>query len=549
MSALSRISQALRAGLGGAVSAFSELPIIRGVGRTRSTPYGLPRDPAGQKVADSREALYGRIAANLGPVQPNISTHPLKGLTPERVSAILDQVYVVGWMLDWACLVEDLLRFDSQIKTLHQSGCEAITGAPFSVEPADSSPEARAIADFQQRILDSIPDFPRAMGRLLLGNAMGYALEESVYEDREIEIPYGGSDLSVRAPVPVGFAPIHAKHTRWDIGQGSQLLLDVGGSFIAPPAWKFLRYESDGPGEIRNRGWASAAVWLALIKQNAWARWGVLLDIWGLRAPFGIASVELWQDPTRRSEMVRALQNWGRGLPSLFTDDFEIKATEGISDGDSRGMHAAIIGAINLELSKLIIGSTLTTEVSGTGSYNASETHASTKEARVRGWERNLSGCVREWLRAALKVTIFEFQPDDSLSTEGAFGEVRKGGLCDQLGISPARALALCGTPTWQISRESTPESRMKLFSTAINELGLEVDRDQIYREFGIIRARDPQKKTPGKPIPIGSGGAAVPTVEAVEGVHVPKDPPTAEEKTNPPAGMRKRVRRKKNDR
>ncbi len=48
-------------------------------------------------------------------------------------------------------------------------------------------------------------------------------------------------------------------------------------------------------------------------------------------------------------------------------------------------MHAAIIGAINLELSKLIIGSTLTTEVSGTGSYNASETHASTKEARSGG--------------------------------------------------------------------------------------------------------------------------------------------------------------------
>ena len=37
-------------------------------------------------------------------------------------------------------------------------------------------------------------------------------------------------------------------------------------------------------------------------------------------------------------------------------------------------MHAALVGTINLEPSKLIIGSTLTHRGLGTGSYNASET-------------------------------------------------------------------------------------------------------------------------------------------------------------------------------
>lgn len=526
MSLRSRIATALQAGLGGALGAFGDLPVVRGIGRTFTTPYALPKDQGAQRAVESRDALYGRVAYNLGPVQNNISTHPLRGLTPERVSSILDQVYVTGWMVDWACLVEDLVRFDSQIHTLHQSGTEAVTGAPFAIEPADPSPEARAIADFQQSIVDSLSDWPRAMGRLLLGNAMGYALEEAVYEDREVEVTYGGSSVSVRAPIPSGFAPVHNKHTRWDVGQGNQLLLDVGGRFIQPPAWKFLRYEASDPGEVRNRGWAPAAVWLSLIKQNAWARWGVLLDIWGLRAPVGKASETLWQDLVRRSEMLSALRDFGRGLPSLFTDDFSIEASAGIPDGDARGMHAASIGAINLELSKLIIGSTLTTEVSGTGSYNASETHASTKEARVRGWERNLSACVREWLRAALKLAIYEFQPDDSLETEGSFGAVRADGICGRLGIPPERALALCGIPTWRVMRESTPESRMGLFKSAVNELGLDVDQDQIYREFGLIKSRNPEKRVPGKPVPVAADAATVSTTDAVRGVENPKDDP-----------------------
>lgn len=521
--------------LSGAFASLAATPIVPGVGRTFGQ-YNLPQDSKAQKVVDSREALYGRVTTSLGPIQSHISTHPLRGLTPARVSSIMETVLVAGWMVDWACLVEDVVKGDTQVKAVDKSGREAVTGAPFTVEPADASPEARAIADYQAAVIDGISGWDRSVERLLLGNAGGYALEDVVYEDKTVSFPYEDSHLEVTAPTPTGLEFVHQKHTRWNLGSGDLLELDCGGSYVVPPEHKFVYYQASDDFQVRRRGYMYQAVWLCLIKQNAWARWGVLLDIWGIRAPWGKVARDLWQDATRRADFENALRKIGLGLPALFTDDFEVEPSPGISDGDSRGMHAALISAINLELSKLILGSTLTTEISGTGSYNASETHADTKQARVIGWERNLSSCVRDWMRAALKLACYLVNPDGSL------GEVNPRGLSAQLGITPERCIALCGRPTWRVQREVTPQVRMDLYDKGVNRLGLEIDSDAPYREFGFPRARHASKRLRGAPVTLAGDAAAVPTSDALEGADNPKlEAPEA------PVARRRQPRRKRN--
>ena len=89
---------------------------------------------------------------------------------------------------------------------------------------------------------------------------------EAVYEDRGQDSLWDRISLfAVR--VPVRFAQF-AKHTlpaaclpAARARAGSTLnISSTWGSFIAPPALKFLRYEADGPERSGNRGWASAAV-------------------------------------------------------------------------------------------------------------------------------------------------------------------------------------------------------------------------------------------------------------------------------------------------
>lgn len=491
--------------------------MVPGIGRTAGGGMNLPRDHQAQERLLSREALYGRVSARLGPVPSFISTHPNRRLTPARISNIQQQVLVAGWMVDWACLCEDVMLTDSQIRSVHESGSEAVTGSPFTVEPFDGSELARQVADYQQAVLDNISGWDRAMERLLLGNAGGYALEDVTYEDREVSFPVGTSTATVEAPTPVALDFVHNKHTRWNLAEGDRLELDCGGAFVVPPAHKFITYEAAGGYQVRRRGYLYPAIWLHLIKNNAWARWGVVLDIWGIPVPYGIADLALWQDKTRRAEMLQALKDFGSGLAAIFTNDFKIESsTTSSAPLDARGMHAALISAINLELSKLILGSTLTTEISGTGSYNASETHADTKQARVIKWENNLSACVRDWMRAALRLALFRILPN------GREDGINPRGLCHALGATPAQILAVCGRPSWRIQREMTPDARMKLYDGAVNRLGMDLDDSQAYREFGLARARTASRRLRGAPVTLPSDGAATSTADALQGASNP---------------------------
>lgn len=524
-----------------ALGAFAQAaPIVPGVGRQNIAPYRLPQDLNAQRTAESREALFGRISTSLGPVQNNISTHPLRRLTPARISQIKEEVLVTGWMLNWACLVEDVHLVDSQIATLQKSGAEAVTGAPFTVEPAAASDEneaiaAQAIADYQQAVIDQIDCWDSAMEALLIGNASGYALQEAVYAEREIRVPFGKSTLQVNAITPVSFEEVHQKHTRWNLGAGNQLELDTGGQFIKPPGIKYITYETSGPFAVRRRGYMYQAVPLAMIKLAAWARWGATLETWGVRSPYGVADRALWQDKTRRAEMLQALQRLGLGEPAAFTDDFKIEAGPSVTDGDTRGMHAAVISAVNIEESKLILGSILTTEVSGTGSYNASDTHADSKQARILNWERGISNAVRAWMRFALQLACYRVNED------GTLGDVNPTGLSAKLGLTPERVMALCGRPSWRVQREATPSVRMDLYDRAVNKLGLAIDQDATYREFGFPRARSANKALKGEAILLAADGASTSTTDALQGKENPKE----EQSKAPPKSRQRRSRAK----
>ena len=121
----------------------------------------LTQDTAAQKVVESREALFGRVSSRLGPVPSFVSTHPMRGITPKRVAAIHSEVLIAGWMLNKACLDEDLLLADSHLRSQDSSFRDSIVGAPWSIEPADDSELARQVADYQTAVFRNCYGFKK----------------------------------------------------------------------------------------------------------------------------------------------------------------------------------------------------------------------------------------------------------------------------------------------------------------------------------------------------------------------------------------------------
>lgn len=489
----------------------NNVPAVPGAGGM-TVPYPLPRDKRQQQILNSREALGGRTTYYAGPVPSYISTYG-GGLTAARIKSIHQEVLIAGWMVNKASLDEEMMLTDAHVNSVDGSFRDEICGNESTIEPCDDTPEARDVADYLNAAISQIDSYQESCRRLLFGNAGGYALEEAVFDDtpQPLNCLVGGKQVTVWGYHPRQRQWVSNKHTRWDVAE-ERLLLDMGfGKFVSLPAHKFVRYDASSDFQARRGGYLYPNSWLHLIKTNAIARWAAVLEIWGIPVPWGKVDYALWQDQTRRSEYEQILRDAGRGRPFLATDDLDIQKAFDLSDGDARGMHAALIGWVNSEQSKLIQGETLTTEIGGVGSYNASETHAETKESRVANCARRLAETERRWYREVLKLACYLINDD------GSYAGVNPRGLCAILNRSPEQIIQKCGIPYWRIQREMTPAARMDLFVKAVNELGLPVDESQPYKEFGLKRPRKPEAMLKGKAQVVGDTDRVAPSItEAV---------------------------------
>ena len=68
--------------------AVTDHKIVEGIGSRTGEGTRLPTSENAVRVVQSTDALYGRVAARLGPVPNFISTHPLRGLIVGRVRLI-----------------------------------------------------------------------------------------------------------------------------------------------------------------------------------------------------------------------------------------------------------------------------------------------------------------------------------------------------------------------------------------------------------------------------------------------------------------------------
>lgn len=482
-------------------------------------PYPMPRDLREQKVMQSREALYGRTTYFAGPVPSYVQLYPGSGITPAQIQNYQNEVLVAGWMANWACLTEQVMLRDAHLASVDRSRRAAVAGKPFFVRPVNNTPLAAGVAEYVTAVVDQIDGFSASQYELLAANGDGWKCQEIVWRKPK-PIRFGGK--AVTAEVPEQLDTVHNKHFRFDVGNG-RILLDNGhGTYNALPAHKFLYHVAVGDGPSRRRGYHYQAIWLHMIKHNAIARWAVVLEIWGIPVPHGKADSALWQDPVRKAEMQAIVRDAGLGKPFVTTDDFVIDKAFDISTGDARGMHAALIGWVETEQSKLVQLQTLTTELGGVGSYKASETHENTKETGERMDARQLEDTDRDQLfRSIVERAVWQYADD------GAILGALPGGLCDALGASPDDILRHIPRAFYRIDREMTSQARSQIYKDAV-EMGLDVSANQYLDEFGLDKAHSKETRIPGKATTIADGAQSIGEVEAAQGIDNPKDPTTA---------------------
>ena len=297
-------------------------------------------------------------------VRSVLRTQSMRGIDPARLAAILRAAETPGngSATAYLELAEHMEEVDLHYLGVLETRKRAVAQLPIVVEPASDQAE-------DQRDADLVKDF---FGRRSLADELfnaldavgkGFSISEIMWETSESQwLP---SSIVWRQPTWFDF----------DADTGERLLLrsDEGEPTELPPG-KFLTVRVKAKSGLTIRGGlARVAAWSWLFKSLGLKDWARFVQAYGApirlgRYPPGVSDEDM-------DALERAVANVAADAAAVLPEGMSI---EFVADASVRGRSEVfrdLIGHIDNKLSIAVLGQTLTTETSGTGSYALGQVH------------------------------------------------------------------------------------------------------------------------------------------------------------------------------
>lgn len=459
------------------------------------TPDRPDRDSKTVAALRREEALYGRVTYRAGPQQTRYSTNPATGLEPQQIWSIQLRRNQ-GYPHTWTELCEQVLERDGHLGGVYDTRRQSVADKPFRIHPARrNDPLAEALAKLAERAVDRIDAFDQTVEDLLSAPAYGYAICEIVWTRAKLRFPTpSGETVTAELRLPKQLDWVHWKHVRFDQETDEPYLwLDQD---VTIPPHKFVFHASAGTGLIERRGFMGSCIWLSAAKRWSERDWLVYAKLFGIPQILGKYQGGLEEYQRHRDQYQQILKDFGEGIPALVPDELVVEISRD-AGGRSGDIHGAIIGWANAEMSKRILGSTLTVEMGGQGSWAAADTHRDAPYMRSRADARKLAATLRRDLLTSIV-------------------EVNAPALAAAYGVPPEDLLDAIPRWSWRIDREMTPTDRLEVYKGA-RDYGYRVSKQQFADEFGLDEAMTEDDLLPGKNEIVSKGGMAVPSAEIAE--------------------------------
>lgn len=504
----------------GGTAAFGHAPAVPGSeGQWLQYNY-LQRDAKQEALLRSKEALTGRFTYYSGETPSNTPTYAASGINPRRIASIYTEVVTIGRMVQKADLDEQVMRRDTHLRGTDYAMRASITGKPVMVSPNGPSDLQRDLAYLAQALIDDTDGFDDSCTRLLKSHGCGYGAGEAIFAYKALHV--AGKQISIPGAWPQQIDEIYNRNFRFEPIKDEPLLVEANGKNtpIQGAPWKILYHEGTGDGPARMRGHLTCTVWPHMIKYDGLARLAQCLDFFGIPHPYAEIPWDQYENEELKQATREAMVDFGSGNPYVKVKEVLWGFTQTPNGLDARGMHSVLWGLCTTEQSKAVQGETLTTEIGGVGSYNASQTHEAVKGDIASLIERGLASTIRKWIRAVFQLNM--------------------GALCAAFGATPAQILGSIPKVYWLIHRAMDPETRQRMRFAAV-AAGIPIDVEQEYRENGWAKPTQPGDAIPGENVIVPDGADAVGGLEAAQGVQNPKDAPPAAERASAPRAISQR--------
>ncbi|MBW1991017.1 MAG: DUF935 domain-containing protein [Deltaproteobacteria bacterium] len=323
------------------------------------------------------------------------STYPSAGLTPGRLASIFQEADqgIVQRQME---LFEEMEEKDAHLASLLQTRKLAVLNLDYEVLPYAKTPEDERIAERVGELVYRIPDLEGAFLDLLDAIGKGFALVEIMWA------------------MEGGLARV--SELRWIPQKKVTFVEDLKPRLLTAekpwegeefPPWKVIyhRYKARSGYDTR-AGVLRVVGYMYLLKNYALKDWAAFNEVFGM--PLRLGKYDPMASPADREALIQAIRSLGSDAAGVISKNTEIEFVEATSRLTGTNPYQVMAEFCNREMSKAILGQTLTTDTAGaTGTYAAAQVHAQVRRDLVEADAQALAQTLREQLLRPL--TGFNF--------------------------------------------------------------------------------------------------------------------------------------------
>lgn len=399
---------------------------------------------------------HGNVLSSTKPIQREIAvagvndryrSYPSNGLTPKRLAQILREADS-GDVYRQVELFEEMEEKDTHLFSQLQTRKNAVIGLDFDVMPYSDDEADKAVAEFVTEALDNLDDIEDIFIDLLDAIGKGFAVAEILWK---VE---GGKVY------PADIVRREQKKFIWDDKDVFRVVTDAEPRGVELPENKFMihNYKAKS-GHPSRAGLLRIVCWMYLFKNYDVKDWVAFSEIYGM--PLRLGKYNPSASEADKDALMQALVNIAADAAGIIPEGTDIQFTES-GKTSSINVFESLANFCNAEMSKAILGQTLTSEVGSNGSYAASKTHGEVRQDLLEADCKALAKTFKKYLIRPL--VMFNF------------------GKVDRL-------------PWIKFHYEpSEDQSQTADVYTKLVEMGLPISEEHVYERFGIPKPEGGQR-------------------------------------------------------
>ena len=346
-------------------------------------------DQFGREIQVGKKPEIREIAVTA--VRDRWSQYPSKGLTAGKLAAILAEADQ-GDVYRQAELFEEMEEKDPHLFSELQKRKMSVLSFDYEIQPYSGSAEDKKIAEFLQDVLYNLPDFEDTLLDLLDAIGKGFSMVEILWgiQGENVLIEKLSWIHPKRAVFYERGAQIWQKSPEMPkiITEAEQ----INGEIMPPFKLIYHRFKARSGYDTR-AGILRVCSWMYLFKNYTVKDWVAFAEIFGM--PLRLGKYDSGASKDDKASLIAAIQSLGTDAAGIISKNTEIQFIETMKNTGAQNIFDVLANFCDKQMSKAILGQTLTTQEGDSGSYALGKVHNLVRQDLTRGDSESLSKTIR----------------------------------------------------------------------------------------------------------------------------------------------------------